>query len=122
MFRIFGYLKGHHNAQTVFDTIYPSTDMSMFQEHAWCGFYGDEKEAISPNAPDPRGKEVDMKIFVDSENAGDKFTRQYRTGFILFLKNAPISCFSKKQATIKTSVFGAEFVAINIGMETLRGL
>ena len=28
----------------------------------------------------------------------------------------------KKKATIETSVFGAEFVAMKIGMETLRGL
>ena len=29
---------------------------------------------------------------------------------------------SKKQATIKTSVFGAEFVAMKYGIEKLRGL
>jgi hypothetical protein len=29
---------------------------------------------------------------------------------------------SKKQATIETSVFGAEFVAMKHGIETLRGL
>ena len=34
----------------------------------------------------------------------------------------PIDWLSKKQATIETSVFGAEFVAMKIGMETLRGL
>ena len=93
----------------------------MFQEHDWCGFYGDVKEAIPPNAPEPRGKEVDLRIFVDSDHAGDKLIRQSRTGYIIFLNNAPISWFSKKQATIETSVFGAELVAMNIGMETLRG-
>jgi hypothetical protein len=35
---------------------------------------------------------------------------------------APIVWFSKKQATIETSVFGAEFVTMNQGMEALRGL
>ncbi len=30
--------------------------------------------------------------------------------------------FSKQQATIETLVFGAEFVAMKIGMESLRGL
>jgi len=29
---------------------------------------------------------------------------------------------SKKQATIETSVFGAEFVAMKIGIETMRGI
>jgi hypothetical protein len=35
---------------------------------------------------------------------------------------SPIVWYSKKQATIETSVFGAEFVAMKHGMETLRGL
>jgi hypothetical protein len=35
---------------------------------------------------------------------------------------APIIWLSKQQATIETSVFGAEFVAMKHGIETLRGL
>ena len=49
----------------VFDPTYPTPDMSMFQEHDWCDFYGDTKEAIPTNAPEPRGKEVDLIIFID---------------------------------------------------------
>ena len=105
----------------VFDPTYPTPDMSMFQEHDWCGFYGDVKEAIPPNVPEPRGKKVDLKIFVDSDHAGDKITRKFITGYIIFLNNAPIASLSKKQATIETSVFGSEFFAMKIGMETLRG-
>jgi hypothetical protein len=61
-------------------------------------------------------------MFVDSDHAGDKQTRRSRTGFITFVNMAPIVWFSKKQATVKTSVFGAEFVAIKQGMKCLRGL
>ena len=35
---------------------------------------------------------------------------------------ALVQWFLKQQATIETSVFGAEFVAMKIGMESLRGL
>ena len=35
---------------------------------------------------------------------------------------APIIWLSKQQATIESSVFGAEFVAMKHGIETLRGL
>ena len=35
---------------------------------------------------------------------------------------APINWLSKKQGTIETSVFGAEFVAMKVGMEAMRGL
>ena len=37
-------------------------------------------------------------------------------------KNSPIAWLSKKQATIDTSMFEAEFVAMMIGIETLGGL
>ena len=38
------------------------------------------------------------------------------------MNTALINWLSKKQATIETSVFGAEFVAMKHGMETLRGI
>ena len=40
----------------------------------------------------------------------------------MYLNCDLVQWLSKKQATIKTSVFGAEFVAMKIGMESLRGL
>ena len=83
LFHIFGYLKGHHNARMVFDPTYPTPDVSMFEEHDWFDFYFDVKEAITPNAPEPRGKEVDLRIFSDSYHARDKLARQSRTGYII---------------------------------------
>ena len=59
---------------------------------------------------------------VDSDHAGDKGVRLSRTGFIIYLNLAPIVWYSRKQSTIKTSLFGAEFVAMKHGMECLRGL
>ena len=106
----------------VFNPTDPTPDMSMFQEHDWCDFYGDVKEVIPPNAYEPRSKEVGMRIFVDSYHRGDKLIIIYRTVYIIFLNNAPMAWFSKKQASIETSVFGAEFVAMKIGIKTLRGL
>ena len=45
-----------------------------------------------------------------------------RTGYIIFLENAPIAGLSKRQVTIETSVFGVEFVVVTIGMETFQEL
>ena len=61
-------------------------------------------------------------MFVDSDHAGEKLTRRSRTGYILYVNMAPVAWFSKRQSTIETSVFGAEFVAMKQGMEALRGL
>jgi hypothetical protein len=122
VFHLFNFLDKKHNARIVFDPTYPDVDMSAIKECDWKTFYGDVTEAIPPNAPPPRGKDVDLRMFVDSDHAGDKRTRRSRTGFIIYLNLAPITWYSKKQATIETSVFGAEFVAMKQGMETLRGI
>ena len=44
------------------------------------------------------------------------------TGYFIFLNTALIDWLSKKQATIKGSVFGAEFVYMKTGVEALRGI
>ena len=72
--------------------------------------------------PPPLGKELDIRMMVDSEHAGDKWTRRSRTGFLIYCNMALIIWLSKRQPTIETSVFGAEFVAMKHGIETLRGL
>jgi hypothetical protein len=72
--------------------------------------------------PPPLGKDINLRMMVDSDHAGDKSTRRSRTGFLIFCNLAPIIWISKKQSTIETSVFGAEFVAMKHGVETLRGL
>ena len=41
---------------------------------------------------------------------------------LIYCNMALIIWLSKRQPTIKTSVFGAKFVAIKYGIETLRGL
>ena len=122
VFHIFNYLEKRQNAQVIFDPSYPIIDMTSFKDFDWSSFYGNAREAIPLNAPEPRGKDVYLRMFVDSKHAGDKRTRRSRTGFIIFLNMAPIVWFSKKQSTIEASVFGAECVAMKQGMECLQEL
>jgi hypothetical protein len=73
-----------YNSQLIFDPTYPLIDDSTFQHHDWEEFYGDVQEAIPTNAPPPLGKEVDLRMMIDSNHAGDKATRRSRTGFLIF--------------------------------------
>lgn len=57
--------------------------------------YPDAIEDLPPNAPRPRGKQLSMYVFVDSDHAGDKITRRSQTGNILYLNSAPIIWYSK---------------------------
>ncbi len=72
--------------------------------------------------PPPLGKDVDLRMMVDSDHAGEKRTQCSRTVFIIFCNLAPIVWLSKQQLPIESSVFGAEFVAMKHGIKTLRGL
>ena len=72
--------------------------------------------------PEPRGKDIDLQLFVNSDHAGEKCTRCSLTGFFVFMNTALVQWFSKQQATIETSVFGAKFVVMKNDMESLRGL
>jgi hypothetical protein len=61
-------------------------------------------------------------MFVDSDHYGEQFTRRSRTGFVIYLNMAPIVWFSKRQPTVESSVFVAEFFAMKNGIETRCGL
>jgi hypothetical protein len=96
--------------------------MGTFIKTDWKSMYGDVKEMIPSDAPVPRVKEVDLRLFVDSDHSGEQFTGRSRTGFVIYLNMAPIVWFSKSHPTVESSVFGAEFVAMNNGIETWCGL
>ena len=107
---IMAYLKGTHNSRLALDQTYPDIEYETFNIDKYCThFYGDTSEAIPPNAPDTLGKSVDLRIMVDNDHAGDKSTRRYRTGFMISMNMSLIDWLSKKQPTVETAVFRAEF-------------
>ena len=123
LFHIFAFLKKRHNGVIVFDPTEPKIDASKFKKEDWSATpYGICMEEIPKDAPEPFGLEFTMRAFVDSDHAGDSITRRSRTGFIIFLNNAPIYWFSKKQTSCETSSFGAEFIAMKTCCEYVRGL
>ena len=74
------------------------------------------------NAPEPGGKEVDIHMFVHSDHAGDKVSRRSQSGFLIYVNTGLVQWFSKKQSTVETLVFGAEFVAMKQGINSLQDL
>ena len=71
-----GYLKWKHNSRLFFDPKYPDIDFDTFNDGAeWKTLYGDGTKAIPSNAPDPRVKAIDLRMWVDSDHAGEKTTR-----------------------------------------------
>jgi hypothetical protein len=122
VFAVYAFLKTHSNSTMVFDPTYPTVIEGDFKHCDWKEYYPGAEEQISPNAPTARGKEIDLRMYVDSDHAGDQLNRRSRTGYIIYVQKAPVIWHSKKQTRVETSVFGAEFCAMTQGMERLRGL
>ena len=72
--------------------------------------------------PEPRGHPVTMSAFVDANHAGNVITRRSHSGMFIFVQNAPIIWFSKRQNTVEAATFGSEFVALRICKELIVAL
>jgi len=119
---IFSYLKHHINSHLVFDPNYVVWNNADFHEYDWTDFYHEAKEAIPPNAPEPRGRAVQINAFVNADHAGNRITRRSHTGILIYLNRAPITWYSKAQNTIESSTFGSEFIAMRILVDMLESL
>ena len=75
-------------------------------------YYRDAHESLPEDMPKPRGWSVATTAFVDTSFATNKKTRISHSGFLLFVNRAPIAWFSKRQSTVETSTFSAEFMAM----------
>ena len=78
----------------------------------WKEFYGDMYEEDPPRMPEPLGCPVKVLAFVDSDHAGNVVTRRSHTGYFVFIQNALMYSFSKKQNTVEASTYGSELVAM----------
>jgi hypothetical protein len=71
LMHIIGFLRINHNSRMAYDSSYPTIDMNVFKPNDWKSFYGNVEESIPNNAPEPRGKDVDLRLYVDSDHAGE---------------------------------------------------
>ena len=72
--------------------------------------------------PKPMGDSIRIYCFVDANHAGNVVTRRSHTGVLIFVQNAPIIWYSKRQNTVESSTFGSDFVALRIAKELIVGL
>ena len=63
--------------------------------------------------------DFDMKVYTDSDYAGDEDTRVSTSGFVVMCGNVPISWKSRRQSIVCTSSSEAEYVAANMAAKEL---
>ena len=119
---VFKYLEVHVKNKLLFDLLYQNhshlEDLDLIIGDMK-KLYVDASEDLPLNVPMPRGKSIQINCFVDADHAGDKITRRSQTGIILFGNSAPLIWYLKRQNTIESSTFGAEFVALWIATEMI---
>ena len=84
---MFAYLKSHWNSEMVYDPSGVEFDRAQFLRKDWgySIYTQDDSELVEelpPNMPEPHGLGMTMRVYVDSNHAGDTVTRRSRTGFI----------------------------------------
>jgi hypothetical protein len=119
---VFAYLKRHPKSKLVFDDIVPDVRNFGCAANDWSQLYPGAAEVLPHNMPEARGKAAVTTCFVDADHAGCHETRRSQTGILIFLMNAPIMWYSKRQNTVESSTFGSEFVAARIAVEMIEGL
>jgi hypothetical protein len=109
---IFAYLKWFSSCLMVFNWHSPTIDESKFKVCDWTSHYPGAKEVIPTNRPEPRGRSVVTCCYVDADHASCLATRRSHTGVLIFVNEAPIIWYSKRQNTVESSTFGSEFIAL----------
>ena len=112
-YHIFAFLKKNPHQSVVMHPSRIQVKESRFKDREdWTDFYGDIKEDILADMPEPLGVSVKITAFVDANHAGNVVTRRSQTGYVFYVNNAPILFSSKRQNTVEASTFGSEFIAM----------
>ncbi len=130
IYKIFRYLQknlSRNPGRVVFDPFLQHTDEKVFEMGAktkeeWNDFYPDATEEMPSDMPEPLGKAVIIRVYVDANHAGNLANRRSHSGIIIYVNNAPITWYSKRQNTVESSSFGSEFVALRIATEMIEAL
>ena len=115
--KIIGYLKKYPKKGYIIDPREPVENIVFSKVKADFGNQYDRDEEIDEKLPQPIMDEVSTTIFVDSNHGHDLVTGKSVTGIIVFVGRTPIKYFSKRQSSVQTSTFGAEFVSLKRAVE-----
>jgi len=122
IYYIFSYLKHNPNCRIVFSHLDHQTPKHEAHIVDWGKCYPDAKEELPQNMPKPLGNAVKITVYTDADHAGNLFNRRSHSGIVIFVNDAPIVWYSKRQNTVEASSFGSEFNALRIAVELIEEL
>jgi len=128
VYKIFKYLSlKNSKGRIVFNGKSMFTDYATFNDfnrEEWLDFYHDAREEFPIRMPEPLGNPVYryVLVYVDANHAGNMKTRRSHSGILIYMNQAPIIWYSKRQNTVEASSFGFEYIALRICTEMIEAL
>ena len=89
------------------------------QEYEWTDIYGNTKEEIPDNLPEPLGKPVITTTYKDANLYHDQLTGRSVSGILHLVNQTLVEWYSKRQSTVETATFGSEFMAGRTAVEQI---
>ena len=119
--RIIGYLSKMRCATIRIRTQHPDYSDLPDQQYDWVhSVYGDVREELPKDLPTPLGMWVLLTTYVDANLFHNMITGRAVTGVLHFINQFPFEWYSKKQGTVETATYGAEFVAARIATDQIQ--
>jgi hypothetical protein len=121
--QIYGYLRRFKTASLRVEVDPPDYSHMEQLQHDWSySVYGDVEKLVPKDVPEPLGKPVILSHYCDANLCHDLITGRAVTGILHFVNGMVIDWYSKKQATVETATYGAEFVAARIAIDQIVDL
>jgi hypothetical protein len=124
-YRIFGYLKQRRHLAIQLDARAPLIDHGSLHSGGgpdFTSFYPDAAEDIDPKLPPAFGLELEITGIVDADFGHDFVTRRSITGLMLFVRQTPMVWSSRRQLSVQSSTYGAEFLAAHSAVQEILSL
>ncbi len=124
--RVFGYIKMFPTRQLAIDShpfiLGVQEDKRNIFKPGFLEDYPNAREELDSGFPRPFGETLQTSICVDADHAHDLKTRRSITGLIAFVGSTPVIWYSKRQGSIASSTYSAEFSALRTATEEAQAL
>ena len=121
--RVYGYLRKFKHAAIRIRTGLPDYSSLDKITYDWAyTTYGNVKEELPRDAPEPLGNPVITTTYVDANLYHDLVSGRALSGILHLVNGTPVEWFSKRQATVETATYSSEFVAARTATEQIIDL
>ena len=98
----------------------PNHENTHVQKFDWGNTaYSNSEEDFPAEGPEPKGKRVVLTHYYDANLMHNVLSGKLVTGVFHLMNLTPLQWYSKKQATVETATYGAEFLAARTCIEQI---